>query len=72
MAAADRAGNVTYGSTNVRVYPKGTVLDKAQVYASPIAGSIAKFGTFGWEWVVAVGVMLLAAGIVIGILKKRK
>ena len=72
VAAIDRAGNVTYGSANVRVYPKGTTLENAQVYASPIAASIAKFGSNSWEWMVAVGVVLLAAGIVIGILKKRK
>ena len=72
VAASDRAGNVTYGSTNVRVYPKGTALDKAQVYTSPIAGSIARFGKNGWEWMVAAVVVLLAAGIGMWILKKRK
>ncbi len=32
VAAVDRAGNATYGSVNVRVYPQGTDLDRPEGY----------------------------------------
>lgn len=34
VAAFDRAGNITYGSVSVRVYPEGTDLERAEGYES--------------------------------------
>ncbi|NQV90593.1 hypothetical protein HQ487_04300 [Candidatus Uhrbacteria bacterium] len=44
VSALDRAGNTTYGSTSVRVYPEGTILDRPEGHEtnSEIASIIAK------------------------------
>jgi hypothetical protein len=69
VRATDRAGNVRYGKTGLRVYPEGTdliELDTAEEKA------LAEAKDSGWGLVVGSSLIIVIAGILYAISRRRK
>jgi hypothetical protein len=80
VAALDRAGNASYGSASVRVYPEGTELDRPEGYEesaemTAIANAInEKTGLAGENLKLLISILLGVAIIIsiIYVIRKRK
>ncbi len=74
VAAIDRAGNIIYGSTNARVYPKDTILDRPQIQPTESPSSISSLRgvTRQSNLVLTVIALVTVVLIIIAVFIKRR
>ncbi len=81
VAALDRAGNTTYGATSVRVYPKGTELERPAGYENhleveailnPVADTISKVSNNRIMLITFVLGVVVLFGIIYSTRKRKK
>lgn len=79
VAALDRAGNTTYGSESVRVYPEGTDLDRPEGYEEhteilaigPAPEEVSDEAEFPWTPVISVAVLMILLALIVIKTKKK-
>jgi hypothetical protein len=79
VAALDRAGNTSYGSESVRVYPEGTDLDRPEGYEEhteilaigPAPEEVSDEAEFPWAPVISVAVLMILLALIVIKTKKK-